>query len=381
MLGLAVLGLALLALQTRGRIVATATCAVAFAVAITTTSSLGRDRVQGLWEGPTIIAFEEAPDSTVSVVQWASGNYLLIDGFLASGEAAGAHYMQWMGRLPMLLHPDPRVALVICFGTGQTANAVREEGAERIDVVDLSSTIFEMAEYFPTNRGVLDDQRVHPVAMDGRAWIRRIDRHYDVITLEPMPPTFAGMNALYSREFYELAASKLAPGGIVAQWLPLHLVGPSEATALTAAFVETFPDAILWLDPVSAMGILIGRREPVSGPLGSRWPGLARSVSARTLEDNAIRLGVALRPADLAGYVAGVEPVTDDNQRLAYGLRGTTRLSMLHIARGSEELSNQLMVDNLKEMAPFLKRPLYLPGAEIMRREVVATPWGSKDLQ
>jgi spermidine synthase len=376
-IGLGVAGFALLALPLRGRVVATLTCAAALAVAMFTTSSLGRDRVQGVALGPIIVAFEETPDSTVSVVESGGGHYLVIDGFVASGEAGGAHYMQWMGRLPMLLHPDPRTALVICFGTGQTTNAVREEGANWIDVVDLNAAVFGMAGHFATNRAVLEDPRVHPIAMDGREWIRRTNQRYDVVTLEPMPPSFAGMNALYSREFYELAASKLAPGGIVTQWLPLHLVEPPESAALTAAFVETFPDAMLWLDPVSGTGVLVGRREPVSGPIGSHWPGLARTVSTRTLGDNAIRLGAALGPTALAAYVEGVEPVTDDNQRLAYGLRGRTRLSMLQIARGREDLTNQMMMENIERMAPFVKQPLYVPGPAAMRREVAESRWGA----
>jgi spermidine synthase len=374
-IGLGVGGLALAALSARGRLAAASACAAALALAIFTTSSLGRDRVQGLALGPIIVAFEETPDSTISVVESGSGHYLVIDGFVASGEASGAHYMQWMGRLPMLLHPDPRVALVICFGTGQTTNAVREEGAERIDVVDLNAAVFGMAGYFATNRGVLEDPRVHPIAMDGREWIRRTEQRYDVVTLEPMPPSFAGVNALYSREFYELAASKLAPGGIVTQWLPLHLVEPPEAEALTAAFLETFPDAMLWLDPVSGTGILVGRREPVSGSLGSHWPGLAHDVSTRTLGNDAIRLGEALGPIALAAYVRGAEPVTDDNQRLAYGLRGRTRLGMLQIAHGREELTNQMMMENIERMMPFVTHPLYVPGLSAMRREVAESVW------
>jgi len=53
----------------------------------------------------------------------------VIDGFVAAGDRQTAHYMEWMGRLPMLAHPAPRRALVIGFGIGHTANGVRREGA------------------------------------------------------------------------------------------------------------------------------------------------------------------------------------------------------------------------------------------------------------
>ena len=84
--------------------------------------------------------------------------------------------------------------------------------------------------------------------MDGRAWLRRTQKHYDVITLEPMPPYFAGVNALYSREFYALMAERLAPGGVVAQWVPFQLVPPYYAESLLATFRDAFPDSVLCLD-------------------------------------------------------------------------------------------------------------------------------------
>ena len=156
-----------------------------------------------------------------------------------------------MGSLPMLLHPDPERALVICFGTGQTANALRQENPEELDIVDLNRAVFDMAPFFDINEDVLNDPRVSAIVMDGRAWLRRTDRLYDVITLEPMPPNFAGVNSLYSREFYEIMADRLRPNGVVAQWLPFHLVTVHHATSVVATFRAVFPDAVLWIDPVT----------------------------------------------------------------------------------------------------------------------------------
>ena len=130
------------------------------------------------------------------------------------------HYMDWMGRLPMILHPSPQKALVICFGTGQTANAVRLEGSRHLDIVDVNPAVFGMAHLFSKNQNILEDPGTHRVVMDGRAYLRRTTRNYDVVTLEPMPPTFAGSNALYSLEFYLLIKSRLNDGGVAAQWLP-----------------------------------------------------------------------------------------------------------------------------------------------------------------
>jgi spermidine synthase len=301
------------------------TCAlgiVSLAIAVGTTSSAGRDRPygHGVQSASRVLASNEGPDSTVSVIENPNGyRMLMIDGFVAADDnPIGNQYMEWMGRLPALLHPAPETALVICFGTGRTSNSVRLEAAPSLDIVDLNAAVFEFAPFFSINQNVLQDERTVPIVMDGRAWLRRTDRLYDLITLEPMPPNFSGVNALYSIEFYRDAARHLNPGGIAAQWLPFHLVSVAHATAIAATFQAVFPDSILWIDPLAGTGILLGRMGSSETPLGKQWPGLAREVE-RPLYGNEIRAAMRLTPATMARYAALGEIITDDNQLLAFG--------------------------------------------------------------
>ena len=62
-------------------------------------------------------------------------------------------------------------------------------------------------------------------------------QRYDVITAEPPPPNHAGVVNLYSREFYRLAKSRLAAGGVLTQWLPVFELSNAEVRAMIAAFV------------------------------------------------------------------------------------------------------------------------------------------------
>jgi len=323
LLGGVMAALALAAPGRRSRIPILVGAAAALLVAVQFTSSLGRDRIQSSsnLRGFRIIDFAEGPDSTIAVVESPKGlRSLLIDGFGASSESSdGTAYMDWMGHLPMLLHPDPQAALVICFGVGLTANAVRHENPGPLDVVDVNRRVFEMAPHFRTNDNVLADERVRAVVMDGRAWLRRVETEYDVITLEPMPPYFAGVNALYSLDFYEIMATKLAPGGVAAQWLPIHLLPPFHSASVVATFHAAFPDSILWFDPYTSTGILLGRRPGAASPLGEEWPGLLRDVE-RPLSGEAIRAGVVLKQAGMALYGQHGAIITDDNQLLAYGM-------------------------------------------------------------
>lgn len=301
-----------------------------FAIAWLGNSHIGDERIQGpsamARNDHQLIAHVNGPDVTTSVVRTPYGvTALFIDGYAATGEfGAGSRYMDAMGRLPMLLHPDPKDALVICFGTGQTARAVLDENPQRLTIVDVNPAVFDLAGFFASNRDVLKDQRVRIRTMDGRAWLRRSDTAYDVVTLEPMPPFFAGTNSLYSIEFYELIHRRLKEDGFVAQWFPIHLMTTEHARAVAAAFVKVFPAATLWIDPDNVdgagtpqQGILIGRKGDREW---DRWPGFDRpSAVPRPLTFATVNNSLFLDPEELARYTAGATPVSDDNQILSYG--------------------------------------------------------------
>lgn len=312
------------------RLIGTAGLAIGLMVAILGESGVGRTRMLG-WLNygagwPTkLLGFFEGPESTIAAVEFSNGGRaLVIDGFFAASQLKGEvregldSYMAWMGHLPMLLHPNPQQALVICFGTGQTSNAVRKENPLSLDIVDINPRVFKLAPFFTKNEGVLQDQRVHPIVMDGRAYLRRTTKQYDIITLEPMPPSFAGVNALYSKEFYELARSKLTAQGLIAQWLPFHAVAPKYGAAIIRTFTATFPNSILWLDPSSKTGILVGSVDN-DLRLGQTWPGLERHVLARQYTPEEIRGALRLDRDAIKAFDQVGQVITDDNQLLAYG--------------------------------------------------------------
>lgn len=302
----------------------------AFLLAVFAESGVGKTRALGSVrfvneKAPNILKMYEGPDSTVTAMEFKDGNRaLFIDGFVATQQADTGrmkdhiHYMAWMGHLPMLSHPNPQNALVICFGTGQTANAVRKENPASLDIVDINPNVLKLAHYFPSNEGVLEDSRVKSVVMDGRTYLRRVDKVYDVITLEPMPPGFAGTNALYSQEFYKLARARLSGEGMVAQWLPFHLISARDSASISKTFQSVFPNAVLWLDPPSKTGILLGSVSE-SPNLGKDLPGFDRSGGHRDLSREETQDALLLDRKALESYARDGEIITDDNQFLAYG--------------------------------------------------------------
>src|SRR5207248_2007200 len=124
-------------------------------------------------------------------------------------------YMQLFAWLPLALHPEPRQALLISYGAGNTARALLDEPAlKALTVVDLSPEIIAASRVIHGADDPLAEPRVRLVVDDGRHFLRTHEERYDIITGEPPPPALAGVVNLYSREYFSALASHLAPGGL-----------------------------------------------------------------------------------------------------------------------------------------------------------------------
>jgi spermidine synthase len=255
-----------------------------------------------------LLAHRDDVTASVSVVESEGGwRALRINGFETANDDPGGTYMPMMSHLPMLLHPHPRNVLVICFGTGSTAGAALYYPDAHVDVVDINRAVLDFAPLFArTNHGVFKDPRAHLIVDDGRNYLLATRRTYDVVTSEPMPPTHAGVVNLYSREYYELARRRLAPGGLLVQWLPFHLLRGREALDILQTVRSVFPETTLWMH--SLTGIIVARAD---GPVRVDWPRLQEAWRNPVLAQELARLGVP-RPLDLTDdYMLGPEGVEE----------------------------------------------------------------------
>ena len=209
-----------------------------------------------------LLAVREGITDVVAVTEVPGrGRGLLTNGHAMSSTALlDQRYMRALVHIPLLSMADPKRVLVIGFGVGNSTHAATlHPSVERVDVADLSRQILESARYFrDANADVLKDPRVHVYVNDGRQHLEmQPEGSYDLITLEPPPIAHAGVAALYSREFYELARTRLTPGGYLSQWLPAYQVPPETSLAMVRAFIEVFPQSVL-LSGTQAELLLVG---------------------------------------------------------------------------------------------------------------------------
>ena len=174
----------------------------------------------------------------------------------------GVKMNRLQGVLPLLFERDYPDVLFMCFGSGITCGTLALYDFDVIDAVEISPEVLEAAPLFDRdNLGVLDNPKVRLHIDDGRNYLLRTDKHYDVITFEPMPLALAGVSTFYTQEYYELCLNRLKPGGIVSQWIPLHSNAPDIVRDLTRTFISVFPEYCAFF--VNADLFLIGSAAPL----------------------------------------------------------------------------------------------------------------------
>ena len=217
-----------------------------------------------------LIEYIEGDFSTLSVIEnkKSKSRTLYMNGFstaTVSDSIGGSDYMQAMGFIPMILHPNPKKALVICFGTGNTTGTVSLFPGVQVDGIEIDKNVLSLAHHFSKwNYNAQKKKNIHMYIQDGRTFTRWTQNKYDVITLEPMSPIQAGTVNLYSREFYQLAAERLNKDGLMMQWLPLHLVGPDDAKSILKTYQEVYPHTSIWNSFLTRIVLLVGSKEEIA---------------------------------------------------------------------------------------------------------------------
>lgn len=277
-----------------------------------------------------LVFYQEGRGGTVAVVnqqrQGQAFNRLYIQGVSNTGDAMPSlRYMRLQALLPLLIHRDePRSALVIGFGTGITAGAMlRYSGLEHPVVAELLPQVLAAAPLFSGNYDAVNDPRLDIRLRDGRRELLRNEQRYDVITLEPPPPSAAGVVNLYSRDFYQLAASRLQEHGLVAQWLPLPTQNDEDSRSLVRSFLDVFPHASLWTTEFHEM-LLIGSATPMVldvPRIRQRFEQPQVSAALAQVGVSSVEALLATWVTDRQGlerYAGDAQPVTDDRPRIEY---------------------------------------------------------------
>ncbi len=324
---------------TRAREMGRAGMILAFAVCVPMTISFAikSDIVyvlsaQKLDEGSVIEFYEEGPSATVLISRQETDlsagrkpvKRLWINGDHIAGAFREALQLERLqAHIPLLLHKNPKTALVICFGTGSTAGAALTHELDSVTAVDISREVFDAGHGFAEgNLDVMNSPNLRIVEEDGRNYLLTTKNKFDFITSEPPPPSNAGIVSLYTKEYYQICKTRLNKGGIISQWIPLHHLSDEDIRSLVASFMSVFPKAAMWYTKWDAM--MIGAEDEIPVDLERikkemEKPGVLSSLDGIGITDEfQIVATYMMGPKQISEYIDGIEPLTDDKPRVEF---------------------------------------------------------------
>jgi spermidine synthase/MFS family permease len=221
---------------------------------------------QGGQRDARVIQYRETVEGTVTVSEDARTGIRAC--YVNNSGVVGTTYdaikaVKLLGHLPFLLGAEPREVLVVGFGIGvTTATIASHPEVRRIDCVEIAPGVRDAARYFTEyNRGVALSPQVSFIAGDGRAFMARARKTYDLISADPTHPTLGCAN-LYTSEYFRLCRARLKPEGYICQYLPLHGLTPREFAGIVGTFRAVFPHATVWLGHSHC--VLLGAASPLA---------------------------------------------------------------------------------------------------------------------
>ena len=193
--------------------------------------------------------YEDAADATVSVerAKGTDESALRIDGKVDASARGDAATQLLLAYLPLMAKPESKDVFCFGMGSGMTAGATLNYPIEHLTVAENCAPVLRAAKLFDRwNNGVLTNSRARIYHEDARTVLKLSPQQYDVIISEPSNPWMVGVASVFTREFYQMAASRLKPGGIMAQWFHNYEMDDRNVNVVLRTFGSVFPNMEIW---------------------------------------------------------------------------------------------------------------------------------------
>ena len=242
---------------------------------------------QVLYSGQTAYQKVEVLDSRTF------GRSLVLDGKTQSTERDEHIYHEALVHPAMLFHPGPRTVFIAGGGEGATLREVlAHKTVERAVMLDLDQEVVDISRRFlpQHHQGSFDDPRVELGHRDAREYLSTSSETFDVMIMDLVDPQEAGTAyLLYTEEYYQIARSRLNPGGIlVTQSGPSGLLSYRECfttifKTLSSIFRYTIPSQVHVPAFATLWGFTLASDSPIVSPTDEVVDGLVADRVTKSL--------------------------------------------------------------------------------------------------
>jgi spermidine synthase len=245
-----------------------------------------------------IIEYRETVEGIWVVGREPGGKGAALSTYVNNSAVIGSSYdaikvVKMVGHLPFYAGLKCKNVLVVGFGIGVTTSAIASHPeVESIDCIELVAGLKDAAHYYSgLNNNIQTDRRLKVISGDGRSYLQSTGQKYDLISSDPTHPIL-GSGSLYTKEYFELCKSRLNPGGMVSQYLPLHKLLPADFKGIIKTFHTVFPNSTVWLGHNHA--VLLGINGQLKIDFGQWSDNISSSVKDSYFYNNPYHLAACL---------------------------------------------------------------------------------------
>ncbi len=199
--------------------------------------------VEQQWKNHNLVHYENSHYGNIVVTEREGEYTFFSDGLpVITSPNPDLVYVEEFVHLPMLSHSDPRNIMILSGGAGGIINEILKHDVSRIDYTEADPLLPEVVKKHstPLTENEFLDPRVNIEKIDGRFFLKRAAKNYDIIFSGFTDPATLHTNRFFTKEFFSLAKSRLSSDGIFILGLPGSLTYlSSELADLNAMVLNT----------------------------------------------------------------------------------------------------------------------------------------------
>lgn len=162
-----------------------------------------------------LIYRENSPYQKIEVIENEHfGKVLLLDDLVQTTEKDEFFYHEMLIHPALVTHPSPQDVLIIGGGDGGGLKEVLRYSIKQALLVEIDPYVIDISKkYFPWLSPCLRDKRSELMIGDGRKYVQKTDRKFDVVIIDSSDPVGPSL-VLHQKNFYKDLKNCLRPEGV-----------------------------------------------------------------------------------------------------------------------------------------------------------------------
>lgn len=171
--------------------------------------------VKARWQGQEPILEIESRYSTITLTRSAGQVNFWLDS-LPAFSYPNTEIFEQIAHLPLSMCAKPEKILLIGGGFSGSAQEIFKHPVKELIYIQIDPALTELErKYVPVSGMLAKDSRLKIIHQDARIFLSQTKQRFDAIIVNLPDPDTANINRYYTREFFQVAKSKLSPDGVL----------------------------------------------------------------------------------------------------------------------------------------------------------------------